>query len=178
MTEPNDEVITIRCTLDGEEIQLSRAAASRTEFLRGMMENSAGVVLHVVRTAPPMCLVAEILKHRAAAAAGTGGEVSFPSLADVALMDATEAAHHLDASEAFAVLATELFRRMQGLDDVEALRQMLGVRDEEAIAEADCASILAEPLFEPEGEAATSPEGGVPLSVGDTLIQIESAHKI
>ena len=168
MTEPNDdEVITIRCTLDGEEIQLSRAAASRAEFLRDMMEDSTGVVLCVELAAPPVCLVAEVLKHRAAAAAGMGGEVTFPSLADVApeaLMDATEAAHRLFASEAFAALAKELFRRMEGLDDVEAVRQMLGVRDEEAIAKADCASILAEPLFEPEGEAATSPEGGVPSS--------------
>ena len=94
MTEPNDEVITIRCTLDGEEIQLSRAApASRAEFLRGMMENSTGVFLHMERTALPVCLVAEILKHCAAAAAGAGGEVTFLSLADVApeaLMDAPD----------------------------------------------------------------------------------------
>ena len=58
----------------------------------------------------------------------------------------------------------DMCNRMEGLDDVEALRQMLGVRDEEAIAEADRASILAEPLFEPEGEEATSPEGGVASS--------------
>ena len=161
MTEPNDEeVITIQCTLDGQEIQLSRAAASRSEFLRDMMEDTArSTVLPVELAAPPVCLVAEILKHRAAVAAGTGGEAASPSLADVtpeAQMGAMEAAHHLDASEAFAALAKALFRRMEGLDDVEALRQMLGVRDEEAIAEADRASILAEPLFEPEGEAATS----------------------
>ena len=79
-------------------------------------------------------------------------------------MDAMNAANHLEATEAFSALAKELFRRMEGLDDVEALRQMLGVHDEEAIAEADCASILAEPLFEPEGEAATSPEGGLSSS--------------
>ena len=114
MTEPNDEeVITIRCTLDGEEIQLSRAAASRAEFLRDMMEDTArSTVLPVELAAPPVCLVAEILKHRAAVAAGTGGEAAFPSLADVtpeALMDAMEAAHHLDASEAFAALAKALF---------------------------------------------------------------------
>ena len=167
MTEPNDEV-TIQCTLDGEKIQLSRAAASCAEFLREMMGNSTGVVLPVGLAAPPVCLVAAMLKHHAAAAAGTGGEATFPSLADVApeaLMDATEAAHHLLASEAFAALATELFRRMEGrLDDVEALRHVLGVRDEDAIPEADGASILAEPLFEPEGEGATSPEGGVPAS--------------
>jgi hypothetical protein len=169
MTEPIDEeVITIRCKLDGEEIQLSRAAASRAEVLRDMMEDTASAVLPVELRAPPVCLVAAMLKHHAAAAAGTGGEATFPSLADVApeaLMDATEAAHHLLASEAFAALATELFRRMEGrLDDVEALRHILGVRDEDAIPEADRASILAEPLFEPEGEAATSSEGGVPSS--------------
>ena len=40
MTERNDEeVITIQCTLDGEEIQLSRAAASRAEFLRDNLHN-------------------------------------------------------------------------------------------------------------------------------------------
>ena len=166
MTEPNDdEVITIRCALDGEEIQLSRTAASRAGFLKRLMDDMESNVLPVDRlAAKPTCLVAKILKHHAAGAAGSGGAAAFPSLADVApeaIMDAMNAANHLEATEAFSALAKELFWRMEGLDDVEALRQMLGVRDEEAIAEADCASILAEPLFEPEGEAATSPEGGV-----------------
>ena len=169
MTEPNDdEVITIRCVLDGEEIQLSRAAASRAGFLKRLMDDMESNVLPVDQlAAKPTCLVAKILKHHAAAAAGSGGAAAFPSLADVAaeaIMDAMNAANHLEATEAFSALAKELFRRMEGPDDVEALRQMLGVRDEEAIAEADCASILAEPLFEPEGEAPTSPEGAAPSS--------------
>ena len=115
MTEPIDEeVITIRCKLDGEEIQLSRAAASRAEVLRDMMEDTASAVLPVELRAPPVYLVAAMLKHHAAAAAGTGGEATIPSLADVApeaLMDAMEAAHHLLASEAFAALA-EPHRRL------------------------------------------------------------------
>ena len=168
MTEPNDEeVITIRCTLDGEEIQLSRAAASRAGFLKRLMEDMESNILPVNNlAAKPACLVAAILKHHAAVAAGTVAEATFPSLVDVApeaLMDAMDAANLLEATEALAELPEELFRRMEGRD-VEALRQMLGVRDDEAIPEADRASIVAEPLFEPEGEAATSPEGGVSSS--------------
>ena len=159
--EANDEeVMTIHCKLDGEQIQLSRDAARRAEALRDMMEDTESNVLPVELRAPAVCLVAAMLKHDAAVAAGADGESTF-SLADFppeALADATEAAHHLLASEVFAALVRELFRRMEGLD-AEALRQMLGVSNEEATPEADRASALAEPLFEPEGEAATSPEG-------------------
>ena len=163
--EANDEVMTIHCKLDGEQIQLSRDAARRAEALRDMMEDTESNVLPVELRAPPACLVAAMLKHDAAVAAGADDETTF-SLADFApeaLADATEAAHHLLASEAFAALVKELFRRMEGLD-AEALRHMLGVSNEEATPEADRASILAEPLFEPEGEAATSPEGGASSS--------------
>ena len=164
--EANDEeVMTIHCKLDGEQIQLSRDAARRAEALRDMMEDTESNVLPVELRAPAVCLVAAMLKHDAAVAAGADGESTF-SLADVppeALADATEAAHHLLASEVFAALVRELFRRMEGLD-AEALRQMLGVSNEEATPEADRASALAEPLFEPEGEAATSPEGCVSSS--------------
>ena len=169
MTEPNDEevIITIQCTLDGEEIELSRDAASRAGFLNRLMEDMDSNILPVGQlAATPACLVTAILKHHAAVAAGTVAEAAFQSLVDVepeALMDAMNAANLLEATEALAELAKELFRRMEGRD-VEALRQMLGVGDDEAIVEADRASILTEPLFEPEGEAATSPEGGVSSS--------------
>ena len=188
MEANNEEVITIQCTLDGEEIQLSKDAASRAGFLKRFMEDMESSVLPVERlAAKPTFLVAEILKHHAAAAAGSCGAAAFPSLADVApeaLMDAMNAANHLEATEAFAALAEELFRRMEGLD-VEALRQMLGVRDEEAISEATRASILAEPLFEPEGQSATSPEGGVfaalehaPTALLRTLKAVSSSWKL
>ena len=50
MAEPNDdEVITIRCTLDGEEIQLSRAAASRAGFLKRLMDDMASTVKALAR---------------------------------------------------------------------------------------------------------------------------------
>ena len=105
--EANDEeVMTIHCKLDGEHIQLSRDAASRAEALRDMMEDTESNVLPVELAAPPVCLVAAMLKHDAAVAAGADGEATF-SLADVApeaLVDAMEAAHHLLASEAFAAL--------------------------------------------------------------------------
>ena len=164
--EPNDEeVVTIHCKLDGEHIQLSRGAASRAEALRDMMEDTESNVLPVELAAPPVCLVAAMLKHDAAAAADADGEATF-SLDEVeleAMMSAMEAAHQLLAAEVFTALARGLFRRMEGLG-VEALCQMLGVGAADAIPEADRASIIAEPLFEPEGEVATSPEGGLSSS--------------
>ena len=117
--EANDEeMMTIHCKLDGEQIQLSRDAARRAEALRDMMEDTESNVLPVELRAPPVCLVAAMLKHDAAVAAGADGETTF-SLAEFApeaLADATEAAHHLLASEAFAALVSELFHRMEGLD--------------------------------------------------------------
>ena len=157
--------ITIHCTLDGEMIQLSREAAKCAEALEDMMAHTESNVLPVELAAPPVCLVAAVLKHHAAAAAGVDGEAAF-SLAEVeleALMSAMEAAHQLLAAKVFEALARELFRRMEGLD-VETLREMLGVSAADAIPEADRASILAEPLFEPEGEVDANPEGGVSLS--------------
>ncbi|KOO29439.1 protein nlrc3 [Chrysochromulina tobinii] len=64
-----------------------------------------------------------------------------------------EAANYLYASEAFKVLATELFRRADGLD-VHALCEMFCVRNEETIPQTAHALMLAEPLFEPEGDGA------------------------
>jgi hypothetical protein len=110
-------------------------------------------------------LVVAMLKHAAAVAAGASGEAAF-SLAEVeheALVGAMEAANFLDTTQSFDALAAELIRRMEGLD-VGALRQMLGVSDEEATPATEHASILAEPLFEPEGEVAANPEGGVSSS--------------
>ena len=178
--EPNGkEVVTIHCKLDGEHIQLSREAASRAEALRDMMEDTESNVLPVELAAPPVCLVAAMLKHDAAAAADTDGEATF-SLDEVeleAMMSAMEAAHQLLAAEVFTALARGLFRRMEGLG-VEALRQMLGVSAADAIPEADRASILAEPLFEPEGEAATSPEGGLSSSSTRTAAPPPLGHSM
>lgn len=108
------------CTSDGEELQFSRDAVRRAGFLKDMIEHTEGNVLRVERAAPPVSLVIAQL------ASTSHGEASLP-LADVPLeelVSAMEAANYLYASEAFKVLATELFRRADGLD-VHALCEML-----------------------------------------------------
>jgi hypothetical protein len=137
------------CTSDGEELQFSRDAVRRAGFLKDMIEHTEGNVLRVERAAPPVSLVIAQL------ASTSHGEASLP-LADVALEElvcAMEAANYLYASEAFKVLATELFRRADGLD-VHALCEMFCVRNEETIPQTAHALMLAEPLFEPEGDGA------------------------
>ena len=75
MAEPNDEEVTIHCKLDGEHIQLSRDAASRAGFLKRLMDDMESNILPVDRlAAPPACMIAGILKHHAAVAAGIARE--------------------------------------------------------------------------------------------------------
>ena len=164
----DEEQITIRVrTSDNQEMLWSQKAVQRAGTLSDMhLHADSDGVLVVDRPAPAVCVVAAICES---------ADESVYSVADVALeklVDAMEAAHYLAADGALGCLANELFRRMAGKSvdalvalpahhplegdelitriEQAALSRLLYPSADEAITESERASLLAEPLFEPE----------------------------
>ena len=168
MCTATDEQCTIRVrTSDDQETLWSPKAVQRAGTLSDMhLHADSDGVLVVDRPAPAVCVVAAICES---------ADESVYSVADVALeklVDAMEAAHYLAADGALGCLANELFRRMAGKSvdalvalpahhplegdelitriEQAALSRLLYPSADEAITESERASLLAEPLFEPE----------------------------
>ena len=149
----DDERLTIRVrTSDDQEIVWSQKAVKRAGTLSNMHKHDSDVPPLVPRPAPAVCVVASICESE--------DESVFP-VADIAfdrLMEAMEVAHYLAADGAFGCLANELLRRMAGksvdallcLPARHPLSRLLCPNADEVIPESERASLLAEPLFEPE----------------------------
>ena len=168
-TMSTEEQLTIRVrTSDDQEIIWSQKAVQRAGTLSDMhVHADSDGVLIVDRPAPAVCVVTSICESE---------DESVYSVADVALdqlMNAMEAAHYLAADGAFSCLANELLRRMAGksvealitlliasttsraslCSTDEAMDALLCLSTDEAIPESERASLLTEPLFEPEDNA-------------------------
>ena len=155
---------TIRVrTSDDQEILWSHKAVQRAGTLRDMhLHTDPDGVLIVDRPAAALCVVTSICES---------AHESLHPVADIAfdkLVDAIEAAHYLAADGALSCLANELFCRMSG-KSVDELIAMLCPSADEAIPESERASLLAEPLFEPDDIA------GYEDSIQDTLTHAPSA---
>ena len=149
----DDERLTIRVrTSDDQEIVWSQKAVKRAGTLSNMHKHDSDVPPLVPRPAPAVCVVASICESE---------DESVCPVADIAfdrLMEAMEVAHYLAADGAFGCLANELLRRMAGksvdallcLPARHPLSRLLCPNADEVIPESERASLLAEPLFEPE----------------------------